>query len=149
MAIMSRIEVELHPRQFTVKKGVNLYKGPGFNYPLHWTTPRVLRFRVVGWAIDPLWAHFEAEKGRVASMIDRKEAIAIWERTSGLKADPAALAWWELFNAVKGMGIWISAAKEYRDGGFKDPVLGISGWYTARRHDQIIAHRLARMEGLA
>lgn len=53
MAILSRIEVELQPRQFTVKKGVNLYKGPGFNYPLHWTTPRVLRFRVVGWAIDP------------------------------------------------------------------------------------------------
>jgi len=103
----------------------------------------------LGWAIDPLWAHFEAEKGRVAGMIDRKEAIAIWERTSGLKADPAALAWWELFNAVKGMGIWISAAKEYRDGGFKDPVLGISGWYTARRHDQIIAHRLAQLEGLA
>jgi len=103
----------------------------------------------LGWAIDPLWAHFEAEQGRVAGMIDRAQAIAIWEQTSGLKADPAALAWWELFNAVKGMGIWISAAKEYRDGGFNDPVLGISGWYTARRHDQIIAHRLAQMEGLA
>lgn len=44
------------------------------------------------------------------------------------------------------MGIWISAAKEFRDGGFKDPVLGISGWYTARRHDQIIAARLAALE---
>lgn len=103
----------------------------------------------LGWAIDPLWAHFEAERGRVAGMIDRAEAIAIWEQASGLKADPEALAWWELFNAVKGMGIWISAAKEYRAGGFKDPVLGISGWYTARRHDQIIAARLAALEGLA
>ncbi|HEX6858936.1 MAG TPA: phosphotransferase family protein [Caulobacteraceae bacterium] len=102
----------------------------------------------LGWAIDPLWAHFEAEKGRVGGMIDRAEAIAIWERESGLKADPEALAWWELFNAVKGMGIWISAAKEYADGGFRDPVLAISGWYTARRHDEIIARRLAALEGL-
>ena len=98
----------------------------------------------LGWVIDPLWGHFE--EGRVGGMLDRAEAIAIWERTSGLKADPARLAWWELFSAVKGMGIWISAAKEFRDGGFKDPVLGFSGWYTARRHDQIIAARLAALE---
>ncbi|HYG26786.1 MAG TPA: phosphotransferase family protein [Caulobacteraceae bacterium] len=103
----------------------------------------------LGWAIDPLWAHFEADKGRVAGMIDRAEAIAIWERESGLRADPEALAWWELFSAVKGMGIWISAAREYVDGGLKDPVLAISGWYTARRHDEIIARRLAALEGLA
>jgi aminoglycoside phosphotransferase (APT) family kinase protein len=101
----------------------------------------------LGWAIDPLWAHFE--EGRVAGVLPRAEAIAIWERASGLIANAEALAWWELFSAVKGMGIWISAAKEFRDGGFKDPVLGFSGWYTARRHDQIIARRLAALEGLA
>ena len=69
-----------------------------------------------------------------------------WERESGLAADPAALAWWELFNAVKGQGIWTSAAKEYADGGYRDPVLGFSGWYTARRHDKIIADRLVALE---
>lgn len=53
MAMLSRIEVELAPRLFTVKKGVNLYKGPGFAYPLHWTLPQAQRFRLVGWAIDP------------------------------------------------------------------------------------------------
>jgi aminoglycoside phosphotransferase (APT) family kinase protein len=100
----------------------------------------------LGWAIDPLWSHFETE--RVSGMLPRGEALALWEIKSGLKADPAALAWWELFAAVKGMGIWISAAREYKAGGFKDPVLGFSGWYTARRHDQIIAARLAAMEGL-
>ena len=98
----------------------------------------------LGWAIDPLWAHFETE--RVGGMLPRAEAIAIWERESGLAADPAALAWWELFNAVKGQGIWTSAAKEYADGGYRDPVLGFSGWYTARRHDKIIADRLVALE---
>ena len=53
MAILSRIEVEMNPRDFPVRKGVNLYKGPGFNYPLHWTVPNQQNFRLVGWAIDP------------------------------------------------------------------------------------------------
>ncbi len=53
----------------------------------------------------------------------------------------AASAW--LFAAVKGMAIWISSAKAYREGGGVDPVLGFSGWYTARRHDVILADLLA------
>lgn len=101
----------------------------------------------LAWAIDPLWSHYD--EGRVAGMIPRDEALAIWSRTSGLPVDPAALAWWELFSAVKGQAIWTSAAREYRDGGFKDPVLAISGWYTARRHDQILADGLMRLEGLS
>ena len=94
----------------------------------------------LAWAIDPLWSHFETE--RVSGLLPRAEAIALWERASGLKVDPAALAWWELFNSFKGLVIWVSAAKAYRNGGGRDPVLGFSGWYTARRHDVIIAERL-------
>lgn len=98
----------------------------------------------LGWAIDPLWGHPDGE-GRAAALIPRAEAIAIWERTSGLVADPVALRWWSIFNAVKGMGIWISAAKAFRDGGCIDPVLGFSGLYCARRHDEIIAGYLAEV----
>lgn len=101
----------------------------------------------LAWAIDPLWGHYDA--ARVAGMIPRTEALAIWSKASGVPIDPAALAWWELFSAVKGQAIWTSAAREYRDGGFKDPVLAISGWYTARRHDEILADRLMRLEGLS
>jgi aminoglycoside phosphotransferase (APT) family kinase protein len=101
----------------------------------------------LGWALDPLWSHFEADKA--AGMLPRDEALAIWRQTSGLEVDDEALAWWSLFNAVKGQTIWTSAAKEYRDGGFKDPVLAISGWYTARRHDAILAAALMRLEGLS
>jgi aminoglycoside phosphotransferase (APT) family kinase protein len=82
-------------------------------------------------------------------MLPREEALAIWKKTSGLEVDETALAWWSLFNAVKGQAIWTSAAKEYRDGGFKDPVLAISGWYTARRHDEILAAALLKWEGLS
>ncbi|MBO9706907.1 MAG: phosphotransferase family protein [Caulobacter sp.] len=100
----------------------------------------------LGWAFDPLWNHFD--EGKVGGMVPRETAIALWEAASGLKVDPAALEWWSLFNAVKGQAIWTSAAKEYRDGGFTDPVLAISGWYTARRQDQILAARLARLEAI-
>jgi hypothetical protein len=58
------------------------------------------------------------------------------------------MAWWELFASVKGQAIWISSAKEYRDGGYREPILGFSGWLTARRHDQILADQLCALEGL-
>ncbi len=97
----------------------------------------------LGWAMDPLWRHHDPD--RVAGLTSKADAIAIWERASGLKVDPAAFRWWELFASVKGQAIWISSAKEYRDGGYREPILCFSGWYTARRQDEIIAERLAEL----
>jgi aminoglycoside phosphotransferase (APT) family kinase protein len=97
----------------------------------------------LGWALDPLWRHNETE--RVAGLVPKAEAIRIWERVSGLKVDHRAFAWWELFASVKGQAIWISSAKEYRDGGWREPILCFSGWYTARRQDEILAEYLARL----
>ena len=96
----------------------------------------------LGWAIDPLWAH--DDPGRVAGLLPRVEALAIWSAASGLVVDDRALAWWSLFAAVKAQAIWTSAAKAWADGGMTDPILAISGWYTARRTDLILAHQLER-----
>ena len=97
----------------------------------------------LAWCLDPLWGHFQ--EGHTAGTLPEGEAIATWERESGLRADPKALAWWRLFNAVKGQGIWVSAGKAFVDGGLTDLVLGFSGAYTARRHDAIIAEQLERL----
>lgn len=94
----------------------------------------------LGWAFDPLWNH--GDPTTMCGMIAKNRAIAIWQDASGLTVDPAALRWWALLNAVKGQAIWTSAAREYRAGGCVDPILGISGWYCARRHDEIIADML-------
>jgi aminoglycoside phosphotransferase (APT) family kinase protein len=94
----------------------------------------------LAWAIDPLWSHFD--DGRVSGLLPRAEAIAVWERASGLRIDPEALGWWELFNSLKGLVIWVSAAKSFRDGGGIDPVLGFTGLYCTRRHDQILVEKL-------
>ncbi|WP_425229108.1 phosphotransferase family protein [Sphingomonas sp.] len=94
----------------------------------------------LAWAIDPLWGHDDPE--RVAGLLPRETALAAWSGASGMAVDARALAWWSLFAAVKGQAIWTSAAKAWVDTGMVDPVLAISGWYTARRHDQIIAAQL-------
>ena len=96
----------------------------------------------LAWCFDPLWNHFD--DGRVAGTIGEDEAIAIWERDSGLVVDRSALAWWKLFSAVKGCAIWTTSAKEFVEGGH-DLVLGFAGTYTARRHDRIMADRLAQL----
>jgi aminoglycoside phosphotransferase (APT) family kinase protein len=98
----------------------------------------------LGWALDPLWSN--PADGRVSGMVAKDEALAIWRAASGLEIDPAALAWWSLFASVKGQAIWTSAAREWRDGGFIEPILAFSGWYTARRQDEILADRLAALE---
>ena len=54
MAILARIKVEMAPRDFPVRAGVTLHKGPGFHYPLHWTVPQTQSFRLIGWDIDPM-----------------------------------------------------------------------------------------------
>ena len=46
-------------------------------------------------------------------IIPEAEAIAIWERESGLRVDPSVLAWWKLFSAVKGCAIWTTSAREF------------------------------------
>ncbi len=94
----------------------------------------------LGWAIDPLWSGGDVE--HPGGMLKRAEAIRVWEQTSGLKADPKALHWWEIFASVKGAAIWMSAACEYAEGRNIDPINGFSGWYCLAFHNKVLADRL-------
>jgi aminoglycoside phosphotransferase (APT) family kinase protein len=97
----------------------------------------------LAWAMDPLWSR--PGDGRISGMVTGEEGLAIWRRACGLEIDAGALAWWSLFASVKAQAIWTSAAKAWRDGGFTEPILAFSGWYTARRQDEILADRLMTM----
>jgi aminoglycoside phosphotransferase (APT) family kinase protein len=99
----------------------------------------------LGWAIDPLWAG--ADPARPGGMIPRAEAIRIWEKASGLEANPKALHWWEIFASLKGAAIWISAAREYADGRNIDPINAFSGWYCLSVHNLVLSERLAAEVG--
>jgi aminoglycoside phosphotransferase (APT) family kinase protein len=95
----------------------------------------------LAWALDPLWTR--PGDPRVSGMVAREEALAIWRRASGLEIDAQALAWWSLFASVKGQAIWTSSARAWKEGGMIEPVLAFSGWYTARRQDEILARQLS------
>ncbi|MEJ1967682.1 MAG: phosphotransferase family protein [Rhizomicrobium sp.] len=95
----------------------------------------------LGWAIDPLWSG-GGDVARPGGMIPRAEGIALWEKASGLKADPEALTWWEIFASLKGAAIWISAAREYAQGRNIDPINAFSGWFTLAFHNNVLAQRL-------
>ena len=96
----------------------------------------------VAWASDPLWAFNDPRPGR---MIDRDRACAIWSEHAGIEIDPVALGWWEVFSAVKGLAIWISASKEYSAGTNLDPIMAFSSWYCTDVHNR---HLAARMQDL-
>ena len=93
----------------------------------------------LGWALDPLWS---ADREHAGGMLKREEAIAIWERASGLKADAKGLAWWSMFASFKGAAIWISSAKEFQAATNTDPVMAFSGLYCLPFHNKRIADLL-------
>lgn len=93
----------------------------------------------LAWALDPLWSTDRAHPG---GMLKREDAIAIWEKASGLKTDPKALAWWSMFASFKGAAIWISSAKEFQAGTNTDPVMAFSGLYCLPIHNKRLADML-------
>lgn len=93
----------------------------------------------LAWALDPLWS---SDREHPGGMLKRDEAVAIWERASGLKADAAALTWWSMFASLKGLAIWISSAKEFQAGTNIDPVMAFSGLYCLPFHNKRLADML-------
>ncbi len=122
--------------------------GPGRSWPSSTGRWPIWAIRSRTWAGPSIRCGTTSTRARSGAWFPTPRPSPCGRPASGLKVDPEALAWWSLFNAVKGQAIWTSAAKEYRDGGFTDPILAISGWYTARRHDLILASRLAQLEGI-
>lgn len=66
----------------------------------------------------------------------REEAIRIWERASGLTADPKALEWWELFTCVKAQAIWDACAAvwERREG--NEVIHAYAAWWLRNAQDR-------------
>jgi len=99
----------------------------------------------IGWAVDPLWSH--GDPSHPAGGIAREEAFRVWEEASGMTIDRAALRWWEIFASLKGLAIWISAAKEYAEGRNAEAVNAFSGWYCLAFHNKLLADRLGQEFG--
>ena len=98
----------------------------------------------LAWSINPVWRWAGDE--RAGGLVPREDAIAIWEKSSGLRADPDALRWWEVFSSVKGQGIWVSSAQEFTAGKNQDPILGLSAWLVGNAQDRAALLALSRLE---
>lgn len=90
----------------------------------------------VAWALNPLWAG--ADPGRPGRLIPRADALALWQTSSGLAIDVAALHWWEIFAMVKGLAIWLSAAKELAEGRSGELILALAGWLATSEQDHFL-----------
>jgi aminoglycoside phosphotransferase (APT) family kinase protein len=97
----------------------------------------------LAWSINRIWCWARDE--RVGGLTSKAEAIRIWEAASGLRVDPAALHWWELFSSVKGLAIWISGGREYQSGANKDPVLAFSSIWLSNAQNRAALETMGKL----
>lgn len=97
----------------------------------------------LGWSLQPVWSF--GREGRAGGLCAPADAIAAWERASGLTADPAALHWWILFNCVKGQGIWVGSAAAFNRGGNKAPIMVYPAWWLINAQDRAMLKVMGRL----
>lgn len=96
----------------------------------------------LAWGLNPIWAF---GRGLAGGLVPQTEAVAIWERASGLRADPAALHWWILLNCVKGQGIWVGSAGAFIKGGNREPIMVYPAWWLLNAQDRAILQVMGKL----
>jgi aminoglycoside phosphotransferase (APT) family kinase protein len=97
----------------------------------------------LAWSLARIWCWSRNELR--GGLLPKQRAIEIWERASGLRADPAGLLWWELFSCVKGQGIWVSSAREYEAGKNQDAVLALAAWMQTNAQDRSVLELMGKL----
>jgi aminoglycoside phosphotransferase (APT) family kinase protein len=111
---------------------------------------------IVDWEMahlgDPLedlaWSFMEAwewgRDGKKGGMIDKDEAIRVYEAASGEPVDRDALHWWDVFSGVKGQGIWLTGARSYQDGRTSELMMPMTAYWLTNFQDEIILRTMGR-----
>lgn len=94
----------------------------------------------LAWSLDPLWGW--PDKFLAGGLLPRAEAIALWERASGMRVDRQIFRWWQVFASLKGLAIWISSSEDFANGTTKEPILAFAGWMMSDRQNRILVDRL-------
>lgn len=97
----------------------------------------------LGWSLQPIWSFGRA--GLAGGLCSHEAAVGIWERASGLKADPKALHWWTLFNCVKGQGIWVGSAAAFNRGGNRAPIMIYPAWWLINAQDRAMLQLMGKL----
>jgi aminoglycoside phosphotransferase (APT) family kinase protein len=94
----------------------------------------------VAWAVCKLWSWPDPD--RPGHLITKRDAFAIWEQASGIRIDPAALKWWSVFGAVKGMGLWSAMARKVNEENSMIAMDYSASWFPYDAHLREIADYL-------
>jgi aminoglycoside phosphotransferase (APT) family kinase protein len=97
---------------------------------LAWSMSRVLSF---------------GKDDRRSGIAPRADAIRIWEAASGLKADPAALHWWELLMCVKGQAIWNAGAAAWSATDEPQVIHAYAAWWLRNAQDRAILELMGKL----
>lgn len=97
----------------------------------------------LGWSLNPVWCF--GRTGLAGGLARPEQAIATWARASGLRADPAALRWWTLFNCVKGQGIWVGSAAAWISGGNRAPMMAYPAWWLMNAQERAMLQLMDRL----
>jgi aminoglycoside phosphotransferase (APT) family kinase protein len=98
----------------------------------------------LAWSLNRVWCWGRGDN--VGGLVPKERAIGIWEKSSGLRADPGDLHWWELFSSVKAQAIWISSAQEYVAGANKDPILAFPSWFLMNAQDRAMLETMEQLK---
>lgn len=96
----------------------------------------------LAWSFNEAW-HW-AKDGRPGGVIDRDEAVALYERLTGTNVDPHALRWWTAFGDVKCQAIWLTATRTYHDGRSNELMLPVLSYTMLNPQDQALIRSLGR-----
>lgn len=97
----------------------------------------------LAWGLNRAW-RFQGDD-RAGGLAPREDAIAHWQRASGLRADPRSLHWWELFSCVKGQAIWLGAARAFESGANRDLMMAFAAWLLMNGQDRAMLELMGRL----
>lgn len=97
----------------------------------------------LAWSFMPAWQW--ARDGKAGGIADPDDAIRIWGQRSGLRVDPAALRWWQVFSCVKAQGIWLTGARQYADGRAQEILLAFTSYWLVNAQDRLLLQALGRL----
>jgi aminoglycoside phosphotransferase (APT) family kinase protein len=90
----------------------------------------------LAWSLD---LRQNIDKPELASgLLPHREAIRVWQESSGLGLDPTAFRWWQVFSAFKALAIWTLSAQKFHLDPEKRPVLARIGWLLVDRQQRIL-----------
>ena len=87
-----------------------------------------------------------ARPAGVRSGVAPKEvAVSTWEHASGLRAEPKALLWWELFACVKAQAIWAAMGHVWESGANQDVIMPYAAWWLRNAQDRAVLELMGKL----